>query len=242
MISYYKTIDGKIEEIKEYEQGCWVNCIEPEEEEVQFLLNKFMIPPELMRSALDEEESSHIDSEGVTVVGVVFDMGIDTFEDTAEELLVGRLRRGDNTPGIVGSFLMVFNLDALAVLNDVVDTQFEVFEAEGLREILVGSEAQGLLLVFLLCLGGKEDDGQMAVVGIAFDGLRELVTVLLGHHHVGDDEVEFFLMDDVECLTTVLGGIDVVGRLQQLSHEHEELGIVFDDEQTVDVLVVLGRR
>ena len=36
---------------------------------------------------------------------------------------------------------MVFGLDTFAVLDDVVDTQFEVFEAEGLREILVGTEA-----------------------------------------------------------------------------------------------------
>ena len=66
MISYYKTINGRIEEIQAYEQGCWINCVAPEEEEVQYLLDFFKIPPELMRSALDEEESSHIDSENET--------------------------------------------------------------------------------------------------------------------------------------------------------------------------------
>ena len=49
MISYYKTVEGKIQEIREYEQGCWVNCIAPDDEEVQYLLDTFMIPPELMR-------------------------------------------------------------------------------------------------------------------------------------------------------------------------------------------------
>ena len=29
MINYYKTINGSIEEIKEYEAGCWVNCVAP---------------------------------------------------------------------------------------------------------------------------------------------------------------------------------------------------------------------
>ncbi len=71
MISYYKTVDGRIEEIKEYEQGCWVNCIAPEEEEIQHLLDFFKIPPELMRSALDEEESSHIDSEDGTTLIII---------------------------------------------------------------------------------------------------------------------------------------------------------------------------
>jgi len=71
MISYYKTVDGKIQEIREYEQGCWINCIAPDDEEVQYLLDKFMIPPELMRSALDEEESSHIDSEDDTTLIII---------------------------------------------------------------------------------------------------------------------------------------------------------------------------
>ena len=71
MISYYKTINGKIVEIREYEQGCWVNCIAPEDDEVQYLLDTFKIPPELMRSALDEEESSHIDSEDGTTLIII---------------------------------------------------------------------------------------------------------------------------------------------------------------------------
>ncbi len=69
MISYYKTINSRIEEIEKYEEGCWVNCISPDDEEVQHLLDFFNIPPELLRSALDEEESAHIDSEeGTTLI------------------------------------------------------------------------------------------------------------------------------------------------------------------------------
>ena len=69
MITYYKTVGDRIEEVKECEQGCWINCIAPEDDEVQYLLDTFKIPPELMRSALDDEESSHIDSEeGTTLI------------------------------------------------------------------------------------------------------------------------------------------------------------------------------
>ena len=180
---------------------------------------------------------AHVGGEGVAVVGIVVEVGVDKPEGAAEELLVGRFRGDDDAAGLVGTLLVVFGLDALAVLDDVVDAQLEVAEAEGLREILVGSEEQRLLLVFVLRLGGEEDDGQMAVVGVVLDCLRELVAVHLGHHHVGDDEVEVFLPDDVEGLATVLGSIDAVGRSQQLLHEHEEFDIVFDDEQAVDVLV-----
>ncbi len=71
MVNYYKTINGRIEEIREYEQGCWVNCVAPDDDEVQYLLDFFDIPPELLRSALDDEESAHIDSEDDTTLIII---------------------------------------------------------------------------------------------------------------------------------------------------------------------------
>ncbi len=71
MVNYYKTVNGRIEEIPNYEPGCWVNCVSPEDNEVQYLLDFFNIPPELLRSALDEEESAHIDSEDDTTLIII---------------------------------------------------------------------------------------------------------------------------------------------------------------------------
>ena len=69
MISYYKTINGRISKIDNYEEGCWINCTAPSENEVSFLISEFNIEPEFIRSSLDEEESSHIDYEdGVTLI------------------------------------------------------------------------------------------------------------------------------------------------------------------------------
>ena len=153
---------------------------------------------------------THISSEGFAVVGVVVKMSMDTSYGTAEELLIRRLGGGNNTMCLVGSLLMVFFLDAFAVLNDVVDAEFEITETEGLGEVFVSTEKQGLLLVFLLRLGSEQDDGQMVVVGVALDGLCEFVAVHLRHHHIGDDEVEVFLVDDVKGLKAVLCGVDVI--------------------------------
>ena len=75
MINYYKTVNGRIEKINEYEIGCWVNCTAPEDDEVQYLLDFFNIPPELLRSALDEEESAHIDNEDDTTL-IIMDMPV----------------------------------------------------------------------------------------------------------------------------------------------------------------------
>lgn len=68
MISYYKTIDGRVSQIDGHEDGCWINCIAPNESEVNFLISEFNIEPEFLRASLDEEESSHIDSEGNTTL------------------------------------------------------------------------------------------------------------------------------------------------------------------------------
>lgn len=71
MVNYYKTIDGRIEEIEKYEVGCWVNCIDPNDDEIEYLIDFFNIPHELLRSALDEEESSHIDNEDGTTLIII---------------------------------------------------------------------------------------------------------------------------------------------------------------------------
>ena len=71
MVNFYRTVNGRIQEIDRYEPGCWVNCVAPEEEEVNYLLDFFDIPPELLRSALDEEESAHIDREDDTTLIII---------------------------------------------------------------------------------------------------------------------------------------------------------------------------
>lgn len=69
MVNYYKTIDGFICPVDACEPGCWVNCIDPDEEEVNRLIEEFEVDPDFFRAALDEEESSHLDTEdGNTLV------------------------------------------------------------------------------------------------------------------------------------------------------------------------------
>ena len=71
MIKYYKTIADRTVAIQEYSPCCWVNCISPTEEEINYLIGKFALDPEFVRSALDEEESSHVDSENNNVLMIV---------------------------------------------------------------------------------------------------------------------------------------------------------------------------
>lgn len=63
MLSYYKTINGHISPIPACEPGCWINCVAPNDDEINSLIENFGIEPDFFRAAMDEEESSHIDSE-----------------------------------------------------------------------------------------------------------------------------------------------------------------------------------
>ena len=71
MVNYYKDVNGKIVEIESYEVGCWINCTAPDDEELEHLIDDFNVDPDFLRSALDEEESSHIDCENGNTLIVV---------------------------------------------------------------------------------------------------------------------------------------------------------------------------
>ena len=63
MLSYYKTVDGRITRAETCEPGCWINCVAPDDGEINSLISDYNIEPDFFRAAMDEEESSHIDHE-----------------------------------------------------------------------------------------------------------------------------------------------------------------------------------
>ncbi|MDR2073917.1 MAG: magnesium transporter CorA family protein [Oscillospiraceae bacterium] len=71
MINYYKTINRKIIKQEECTSGCWVNCMAPSERDISFLTAEFKIDPDFLRAALDEEETSRIDSENGVILMVI---------------------------------------------------------------------------------------------------------------------------------------------------------------------------
>lgn len=63
MIELFKTIDGQICQIESFEEGTWINLVSPTDEELNFLTENLKIDQNFIKSALDEEESSRIESE-----------------------------------------------------------------------------------------------------------------------------------------------------------------------------------
>ena len=76
MIRYYKTIEDKLEKLNSYEHGCWVNLVEPTNEEIFELSNILDLDIDSINAALDEEERSRIEVEDNHTL-VIIDIPID---------------------------------------------------------------------------------------------------------------------------------------------------------------------
>lgn len=63
MLNFYKTIDNRVRPISVVEDGCWVCAICPTEQEVRYLVDILGLEQDFVRAALDEEESSRVESE-----------------------------------------------------------------------------------------------------------------------------------------------------------------------------------
>ncbi len=69
MLRFYKTVDNRVLRIDRPEAGCWISVVAPTEAEVAYLTKDLGVLPDFVRAALDEEESSRIESdEGQTLV------------------------------------------------------------------------------------------------------------------------------------------------------------------------------
>ncbi|WP_250674332.1 magnesium transporter CorA family protein [Paraclostridium ghonii] len=82
MIRYYKTIDSKLEKLKSFENGCWVNLVEPSTAEILEVSAKLNVDIESVRAALDEEERSRIDIEDNHIL-ILIDIPVDESDSSS---------------------------------------------------------------------------------------------------------------------------------------------------------------
>lgn len=61
MLEFYKTIGNVTKRLENLEDDCWINVVNPSDEEKKFLIEVVGVLPEFLRSSLDDEESPHID-------------------------------------------------------------------------------------------------------------------------------------------------------------------------------------
>ena len=63
MLNFYKTVNNQICQIDSLEDGCWVNAVSPTEGEIQYLIEDLKLDAGFVRSSLDEEQTSRIESD-----------------------------------------------------------------------------------------------------------------------------------------------------------------------------------
>nr|WP_243176957.1 magnesium transporter CorA family protein [Clostridium estertheticum] len=69
VLSIYSSSENKqLTKLENIEPGCWINMIDPSEEELIFVSKNTNAPMDFLRAALDEEETSRIDIEDCTLI------------------------------------------------------------------------------------------------------------------------------------------------------------------------------
>lgn len=68
MISIFKTVDSTQKVIHEYEDGCWVNVVNPSEIEIKTLSQKIGVPVDFLMNPLDIDERPRIEIEKGNII------------------------------------------------------------------------------------------------------------------------------------------------------------------------------
>lgn len=71
MVEFYKTIDGRVTEVPEFTEGCWVNMLRPSSDELAEISRIAHVEEEFVRAALDPEESSRVETEDDQLLMIV---------------------------------------------------------------------------------------------------------------------------------------------------------------------------
>lgn len=91
MIEIYKTIDNKLVELKNFEEGVWINVTAPTEEEIELLKEKFLVDPGHLHAVTDEEERSRIEIENGQTLVII---DIPTIEKEEEVIIYATIPLG----------------------------------------------------------------------------------------------------------------------------------------------------
>lgn len=130
MIKFFKSEQNDIKKLDAYEDGCWVDLINPSDDEVEDVSTLTGIAEETLKSALDEEESARMERDGNTVLCLLDTPTItdgeegDTYETIPMALIYNE------------KCLVTVSLRGNPVLGDFIASRVEVDPAQPLLFIL----------------------------------------------------------------------------------------------------------
>lgn len=86
MLNFYVSdAGGKLNQVDTIEKGCWINAINPSEQEIQFLVQKLDLDLDFIKDPLDDEERSRIEIEGEHTL-IIVDIPIVANDDTGNTI------------------------------------------------------------------------------------------------------------------------------------------------------------
>lgn len=122
MICIYKTLNNNlIEKIDNIEYGCWINIVQPSDQELIFISKKTNISLDLLNAALDEEETSRIDIEDSNIL-IIVDVPFTSIEENS-------LTYGTYPLGIISNdnYIVTISLKRNKIISDFIDGKVKTF-------------------------------------------------------------------------------------------------------------------
>lgn len=122
MVEIYKTIENKLNKLKEPEDGSWINITDPTDEEIDMLGKKFNIEHSYLKAVTDEEERSRIEVNDEGQMLIVID--VPAIEKQEEVIIYQTIPLGII---IAGSVIITVCSEESSVINDFSDSRIRNF-------------------------------------------------------------------------------------------------------------------
>ena len=126
--------------------------------------------------------------------------------------------------------LTVALLELNTLGDEVIDPGTQILGLEGLGHIVVRTILHRLQTTLDSRLGSQQNNGDIVPFGALLDKLRQLQSVHLGHHQIGDHQIQRLGAQDAFGLFAVLGGQDIVFAIEDADEELTHLAVVIHHE------------
>jgi len=135
MITLFKSTNRRLEQIQKPEPGCWINVVDPSEEELAWLLREFPFTEEYLQDPLDIDEKARAERD--------------------EEVLFTLIRiphfqgKKDESPFITIPLGVVMNNDYIVTIAKEDNVIIQEFENNRVKNLNTAKHYQFLLLILL---------------------------------------------------------------------------------------------
>lgn len=118
---YLSADDGTLNQIEQFEKGCWVSLIDPTEDELDKVVNKLKVFPDFVKDPLDSEEKARIEIDEGQIL-IIVDAPIINIEDKSvlyETLPLGII--------VTEDYVITISLNRNSIIRDFEKNRIKTF-------------------------------------------------------------------------------------------------------------------